>query len=92
MKTDPLHLRPLSALFAVIGIACLLCLTGCTTAGLAKKIDAFEKAGVTQAIITGKFSHTEYTVERTETKRRAVLQHSNAWLPKVVIVTERENK
>lgn len=66
-----------------------LCTSGCTTASLVKKIEAFEKAGVTQAIITGKFSHTEYTVERSAERRRAVLQHSNAYFPKIVIVTER---
>ena len=31
MKTDPLHLRPLSALLAIIGVLCLLALTGCAS-------------------------------------------------------------
>lgn len=74
----------------IILIAAALALSGCSTASLAKKIEAFEKAGVTQAVITGKFSHTEYTVERTDTKRKATLKHSNAWVPQVVIVTERD--
>ncbi len=73
-------------------IACLV-LSGCTTSSLAKKAADFERLGITQAIITGKFSNTEYTVERgADGKRRAVLTHSNIWLPKVVIIRETQEK
>lgn len=66
-----------------------LLMSGCTTASLAKKAADFERLGITQAIITGKFSNTEYTVERRpDGSRRAVLTHSNVWLPKVVIIRE----
>ena len=85
---DHLHLRPLSALFAVIGCVCILGLTGCVTQNAAKKFAEFEKLGITEAQITGKFSNTEYRVVRGDGIRRAVFQHSNAWLPKVLIVRE----
>ncbi len=73
-------------------LVCLL-LAGCTTSSLAKKAADFERLGITQAIITGKFSNTEYTVERgSDGKRRAVLTHSNLWLQKVVIIRETQEK
>jgi hypothetical protein len=73
----------------ILLFAALIALSGCTTASLAKKAADFERLGITQAVITGKFSNTEYTVERgADGKRRAVLQHSNIWVPKVLIIRE----
>lgn len=75
-------------------LAALVCLTlgciGCqSTAKLADKAAEFERLGITEAEITGKFSHTDYKVERSDDgRRKAVLEHSNAWLPKVRIVRE----
>lgn len=80
MKTKPL------LLLAVILAAAAL--SGCTSANLARKLSDFEKLGVTEAEITGKFSHTGYKVEVKDGKRRAELEHSNAWLTKVRIVRE----
>jgi hypothetical protein len=86
MKTKS-HPSRLFALFAVI-----LCLgfTGCVSSNAAKKFAQFEALGITEATITGKFSNTEYKVEREGGVRRATLDHSNAWLPKVHIVRETE--
>lgn len=62
--------------------------TGCTTRGLADKLAEFEKLGITEAQITGKFSNTTYTVEKKNGTRTAVLDHSNAWMPKIKLVRE----
>lgn len=72
----------------LITAAAALLLTGCSTKGLVKKLNELEKLGVTEAEITGKFSHTEYVVIEKDGKRRAILDHSNAWVPKVRIVRE----
>lgn len=76
--------RIASILFAVA----LLGLTGCVTASSAKKFAEFERLGITEAQITGKFSNTEYVVTHNNGVRRAELNHSNAWLPKVRLVRE----
>lgn len=80
-----------TALIRLMALACVAFgVTGCsTTSSLANKAKEFEQLGITEATITGKFSHTEYKVERSEDgQRKAVLEHSNAWLPKVRIVRE----
>jgi hypothetical protein len=68
----------------------VLLLSGCSTASLSSKLKEFEALGITEAHITGKFSNTDYQVTKDNGKRRAVLSHSNAWVPKVVIVRETE--
>lgn len=65
-----------------------LLLTGCVTRNAAQKFKEFEALGITEATITGKFSNTDYKVETKDGKRRAELDHSNAWLTKVRIVRE----
>ncbi len=70
----------------IIAIAAILSLTGCVSSSATKKFAEFEKMGVTEAVITGKFSNTEYKVTHENGVRKAVLDHSNAWLPKVHIV------
>lgn len=72
----------------LITAAATLLLSGCATQGLVDKLNEFEKLGITEAEITGKFSHTEYHVTEKGGVRRAVLDHSNAWVPKVKIVRE----
>jgi outer membrane lipoprotein-sorting protein len=78
--------------FSLFLLVILLSLTlgGCQSASsLAQKAAEFEQLGITEAEITGKFSHTEYKVERSEDgTRTATLDHSNAWLPKVRIVRQ----
>lgn len=69
-----------------------LATSGCVTRNAAQKFAEFEKLGITEAQITGKFSNTEYRVVRDGEKRRAVFSHSNAWIPKVLIVRETEEK
>lgn len=60
--------------------------TGCTTRGLADKLAEFERLGITEAQITGKFSNTTYVVEKKDGTRTATLDHSNAWMPKIRLV------
>lgn len=72
---------------AIIATAVLL-LSGCVSTNAAKKFAEFEKLGITRATITGKFSNTDYKVEHEDGKRKATLDHSNAWLPKVHIERE----
>lgn len=63
-------------------------LSGCVSQNAAKKFAEFEKLGITEAVIVGKFSATEYKVEKVDGSRKATLDHSNAWLTKVRIVRE----
>lgn len=76
---------------ACIAIAALL--SGCQSAeSLAQKLNEFDRLGIKRATITGKFSNTDYVVERTaDGKRKATLDHSNAWVPKVHIERETED-
>jgi hypothetical protein len=74
---------------AIIVTAALL-LSGCVSSSAAKKFREFEALGITEATITGKFSNTEYKVEHEDGKRKATLEHSNAWLPRVRLVRETE--
>lgn len=73
-------------------LGCLLLLaslsSGCVTRNAAEKFKQFEALGITEATITGKFSNTDYRVTHDNGTRRAVLDHSNAWLPKVHLVRE----
>ena len=72
----------------IILVAASLALTGCVSQNMAAKFAEFEKLGITEAEITGKFSHTEYLVKHENGVRRAEINHSNAWLPKVRLVRE----
>jgi hypothetical protein len=81
-----------SRLFALFAVLLSLLFAGCASSSAAKKFAEFEKLGITEATITGKFSNTEYRVEKQDGKRVATLDHSNAWLPKVHIVRETEEK
>ncbi len=68
---------------------CLLGLSGCavaTSQKLAKDLAAFEQLGVTEVVITGKFSHTDYTVTHADGVRTAEINHSNAWVPQIRVV------
>lgn len=67
-------------------ITLIALLSGC--ANLSQKFDEFERLGIVQADITGKFSHTEYTVTVADGKRRAVIVHSNVWIPSIKVVRE----
>lgn len=67
----------------------LLGLTGCATATsqkLAADLAKFEELGVSEVVITGKFSHTDYTVTHENGVRKAVINHTNAWVPQVKII------
>lgn len=73
----------------IILAVALLALTGCATATgqkLANDLTTFEKMGVTEIVITGKFSHTDYTVTHADGKRTAVINHSNVWVPQIKVV------
>lgn len=85
MKT-PHHLRALLLSLSVLTLATLT--TGCASSSAAKKFAEFERLGIVHAQITGKFSNTTYTVEEKDGKRQARIDHSNAWMPKVVIIRE----
>ena len=75
------------ALCSLLLAPCFLS-TGCVSQNAAAKFAEFEKLGITEATITGKFSNTDYVVTVKDGVRRAELNHSNAWLPKVHLVRE----
>lgn len=73
---------------ALIALAALA-LGGCSNVPkLQKNLADFESLGIRELVVTGKFSHTEYHVTTENGVRRAVVEHSNAWVPKVRIVRE----
>jgi hypothetical protein len=66
-----------------------LTLSGCSAVPKLKaNLDEFESLGVTKIIVTGKFSHTDYTVTRENGIRTATINHTNAWVPQVQIIRE----
>ena len=70
-------------------IAAALALSGCSSAPkLAQQLKEFEALGIKEVVITGKFSHTDYTVTTENGVRRAVINHTNAWVPQVKVVRE----
>lgn len=74
-------------------ILSLTVLTGCTTqTKLAADLTAFEQLGITKLVITGKFSHTDYSVTIENGVRRAVINHTNVWVPQLQIVRETPTK
>lgn len=80
-----------------IFVLVLLCalLTGCGTLTI-KKVAAdlkeYEQLGVKEIVVTGKFSHTDYTVTHQNGKRTAIINHSNAWVPQIRVVRETEDE
>lgn len=74
------------AIILLAGFALLS--SGCYSQKVAKRFEEFQKLGITEAEITGKFSHTKYNVEEKDGKRRAEFTHSNAWVPQVRFVRE----
>ena len=76
----------------VILLTAVLALTGCVnTKNVGEKFAEFEKLGVTEVVVTGKFSHTDYTVKHENGKRRAEINHTNVWVPQVRIVRETDD-
>lgn len=71
-------LIPLAALF----------MSGCALSTAARNFKEFESLGITEATVTGKFSNTDYKVEHKDGVRKATIDHSNVWVPKVHIVRE----
>ncbi len=70
-------------------LAAALALSGCSSAPkLAQQLKEFEALGISEVIVTGKFSHTDYTVTHENGVRRAVINHSNAWVPVIKVVRE----
>jgi len=72
-----------------------LALTGCgtlTAKKVANDLTEFEKLGIKSVIITGKFSHTDYTVEHKDGKRTATINHTNVWIPQIQVIRETEDK
>lgn len=63
-----------------------LALSGCVSSNSVKKLQEFERLGIVEAQITGKFSNTQYQVVEQDGQRIAVLVHSNAWIPQLKIV------
>lgn len=71
-------------------LACGL-LAGCASSTgkkLAKDLKAFDELGVSEIVITGKFSHTDYTVTHSNGVRRAEINHTNVWVPQIRVVRE----
>ena len=68
-----------------------LLMGGCATVTskkLAADLTAFDRLGLSEVVITGKFSHTDYTVTHENGVRRAVINHTNAWIPQIKVVRE----
>jgi hypothetical protein len=84
MKTKLIRICLLTGLAAMT-----LATTACTSASFADKLNQFEALGVTEAQITGKFSNTEYRKVQQGENVVSILEHSNAWVPKVRIVRTR---
>lgn len=82
--------------FLIIASLCFAALTsGCGTMTIkkvAKDLKAYEELGVKEVVVTGKFSHTDYTVEHKDGKRTATINHSNAWVPQIRVVRETDEK
>ncbi len=76
----------------LILLAALLSLTGCvnvaTTQKLSSDLAEFEKLGITQVTVTGKFTSTSYTVTHVDGVRKAVIIHTDPWLTNVTITRE----
>lgn len=83
-KSNHITVRGLAVLCLLSSVLCIS--TGCSTTGLSAKLAEFDKLGITEAEITGKFTHTEYKVTEVEGVRSAELNHNNAWLTKVRLV------
>jgi hypothetical protein len=77
----------LCLLVAVAGLS-----SGCNTASKIEKLNAnlkaFELLGLKEVVVAGKVSHTQYKVTRAEGTRRATLDHSNPWTPRIYIERE----
>lgn len=66
-----------------------LALSGCSNIGkIQQQLADLEKLGVTHVTVTGKFSHTDYTVTKQDGVRRAELNHTNVWVPQVKVIRE----
>lgn len=73
----------------ILLLAAALALSGCSSLPKLKAdLDEFSQLGIKEVVVTGKFSHTDYTVTQENGVRREVLNHSNAWVPMVKIVRE----
>ncbi len=78
-------------LIIVLAAICLPMFSGCAVATVQKvnaDLKAFEQLGLKEIVITGKFSHTDYTVTTENGVRRAIINHTNAWVPQIKIVRE----
>jgi len=70
-------------------LAVAFALSGCavsTSQKLAADLKAFDELGVTEVVITGKFSHTDYTVTHADGLRKAEINHTNVWVPQIRVV------
>lgn len=75
----------------VMLMALMVCCSGCSSATskkLARDLKAFDALGVSEIVITGKFSHTDYTVTTRDGVRRAEVNHTNIWIPQIKVVRE----
>ena len=68
---------------AIVIIALAACLTGCQN--FPKKLEQWDKLGIVEAEITGKFSHTTYSRAEEAGVITSTLEHNNPWVPKVYI-------
>lgn len=87
-------MKKMLSLFILANLA-IAFFTGCsavTIRKIAKDLKEYEALGVKEVIVTGKFSHTDYTVEHKDGKRTAVINHSNVWVPQIRVVRQTEEK
>lgn len=82
--------KPALLLFLAVLVTALLsgCFSTATSKKLAKDLKSFDALGVTEIVITGKFSHTDYTVTHVNGVRRSEINHTNVWVPQIKIVRE----
>ena len=76
--------KSLLLIIALVGFS----LTGCVSENALQKLAEYEKLGITKATVTGKFSSTDYTVTKENGTRKAVIDHTDAWFPKIHIERE----
>lgn len=69
---------------AALLILAAAALSGCATSTISRQMREFERLGVTEAEVTGKFSSTTYTAEADADGNTVItLNHSNVWIPRI---------
>ncbi len=79
----------------IIAVLASAFMTGCATQTIKKMaadLKEYESLGVKEVVVTGKFSHTDYTVEHKDGKRTAIINHTNVWVPQIRVVRQTDEE